>query len=90
LRKDKITGLPLKVGDMVRLVTGNGAGYGSPLKRDPRLVLEDVLEGCITVRDAKDTYGVIVRKNGRELDLIETRKLRMKLLKHNRLRKELA
>lgn len=88
LRKDKITGLPLKVGDMVRLVTGNGAGYGSPLRRDPRLVLQDILEGCITVRDAKDAYGVIAKKNGRELDLIETRKLRMKLLKHNRPRAE--
>jgi N-methylhydantoinase B len=35
-----------------------GGGYGSPRERDPRRVLEDVLEGWETPERARDVYGV--------------------------------
>ncbi len=50
----------LNKGDVVRLITATGGGYGDPLKRDPVKVAEDVKNGWITIDQARDTYGVIV------------------------------
>ena len=36
---------PLKAGDVFRLDTPGGGGYGDPLARDPERVLADVREG---------------------------------------------
>ncbi len=38
-----------------------GGGYGDPLKRDPNAVLDDVLNGYVTIEAAEREYGVIVR-----------------------------
>lgn len=38
-----------------------GAGYGDALERDPRSVLEDVLEGYESEERAREAYGVILR-----------------------------
>src|SRR3712207_2075765 len=35
-----------------------GAGYGDPLKRDPELVLQDVILGFVTPEAAEREYGV--------------------------------
>ena len=37
-----------------------GGGYGDPLERDPQKVLDDVLDGFITVDHARDDYGVVL------------------------------
>lgn len=50
----------LKQGEVVRGNNSGGGGYGSPLKRDPRLVLRDVLERYETPERARDIYGVIL------------------------------
>lgn len=47
-------------GDVVRVVTGNGAGYGDPKRRDPELVRRDVRDGYYTAKEARDVYGVAV------------------------------
>ena len=39
-------------------------------------MLEDVLDGKVSVRAARERYGVAVAVNGKELDLDETRRLR--------------
>ena len=46
--------------DVVRMVTCTGGGYGAPLMRDPEAVAWDVKNEYISVRQAKDDYGVIV------------------------------
>jgi N-methylhydantoinase B len=52
--------IPMKKGDIVRMVTGTGGGYGNPLERDPEMVAEDVRNEYITAETAQNIYGVIV------------------------------
>jgi N-methylhydantoinase B len=40
-----------------------GGGYGSPLERDVLRVLEDVLEGWVSLDAARDLYGVVLEPN---------------------------
>ncbi len=54
----KASRFPLRRGDLVRLVTGSGGGYGDPAERDPALVLADLADGVITAGEAADVYGV--------------------------------
>lgn len=56
----KIARLPVKKGDLVRLVTGTGGGYGDPYERPIEKVVEDVRDGYITPEMARDQYGVVV------------------------------
>ena len=50
--------LPLRRGDLVRLVTGTGGGYGDPAERDRALVAADLRDGLITPEEANDVYGL--------------------------------
>jgi len=45
LWKGKIARYPLQRGDIVRLITGTGGGYGDPRERDPEMIREDILDG---------------------------------------------
>ena len=47
-----------------RHVTAGGGGHGDPLTRDPRLVVEDVLDGKVTRAAAERAYGVVVTASG--------------------------
>ncbi len=51
---------PVTTGDVIRLETPGGGGFGDPLERDPELVLRDVREGYITARGALQHYGVVL------------------------------
>ena len=51
----------LKYGDVVRIETGGGGGYGHPFDRPPEAVLEDVLSGMVSVGSAFEHYGVVIR-----------------------------
>jgi N-methylhydantoinase B len=48
----------LSENEFIRGVESGGGGYGDPLERDPSRVLEDVLEGWVSVGAAKNLYGV--------------------------------
>lgn len=50
----------LKAGDELRMVEAGGGGYGPPLDRDPRKVLEDVQKGFVSVGKALEEYGMKV------------------------------
>jgi N-methylhydantoinase B len=54
----KVSRMPLRRGDLVRLVTGTGGGYGDPREREPEQVLADVDNEIITAREAREFYGV--------------------------------
>ncbi len=66
---------PLKRGDIVRLITGGGGGYGNRLERDPKMVKEDVEDEYITLEEARDVYGVVLDGRG-EVDEAATLELR--------------
>lgn len=48
---------PLKKGDVIRVCTGGGGGYGNPLERDPESVRSDVENGYISLERARSVYG---------------------------------
>jgi N-methylhydantoinase B len=54
----KLTRYPLKRGDVVRIITGSGGGYGDPLTRPVEDVRKDVRDGYITIEQAESIYGV--------------------------------
>jgi N-methylhydantoinase B len=54
----KLARYPLARGDVLRLITGTGGGYGSPKHRDPRRVRRDIANGLLTPEQARAIYGV--------------------------------
>jgi N-methylhydantoinase B len=52
-----VTGLTVNAGDVIRIRTGNGAGYGDPADRDAADVAEDIKNGLIGVERARTVYG---------------------------------
>lgn len=75
----KVSGFPLKTGDVVREETAGGGGYGDPLKRDPELVRTDVAEGYLSVGEAAHRYGVMI--DGDKVDTAATEAKRAALSK---------
>ncbi len=76
LWKGKLARYPLRRGDVVRLITGVGGGYGDPLTRDPALVQADVRHGLLTVADARRLYGVVLDPESLAIDEGATKLLR--------------
>jgi N-methylhydantoinase B len=72
----KVSNLPLKDGDLVSFQTGGGGGYGSPLERDPEMVLQDVINDYISAASARDDYGVVIKEPEMQVDQEVTQKLR--------------
>ncbi len=79
MRVLKVAALKVRKGDVVSLVTGGGGGWGDPLKRDPELVLGDVVNGYVTAEVAREVYGVEINKETMEIDAKATRDLRRRL-----------
>jgi N-methylhydantoinase B len=52
------TMIPLAEGDVVRITTASGAGYGNPRERPRELVLADVRAGLLDDGRARDVYGI--------------------------------
>jgi len=55
---------PLRKGDIFRLDTPGGGGYGDALAREPERVLADVREGTVSPAAAERQYGVVLRQDG--------------------------
>jgi N-methylhydantoinase B len=72
----KISNLHLGEGEVVSFMTGGGGGYGPPLERDPENVLNDVLDGYISLSCAKEEYGVVISEDSMTLDPAATARLR--------------
>jgi N-methylhydantoinase B len=69
---------PLAKGQAVRHTTAAAGGYGDPLRRDPDLVLADVIDGKVTPEGAERDYGVVVRRAPWRIDTAATVALRKK------------
>lgn len=52
-----VSGLATRPDDVIRVITGNGGGYGDPKKRDRAAVAMDVKNGLITPDRAREVYG---------------------------------
>jgi N-methylhydantoinase B len=59
-RFGKTARYPLKKGELARLVTGTGGGWGDPEGRPVEKVVDDVLNGYLTLEQAERDYGVAI------------------------------
>ncbi len=73
----------VKAGSIVRIVTTGGGGWGDPLKREVEGVAYDVQCGNVSRKQARDRYGVVLKKSGRkwQVDSKSTKSLRQQLAK---------
>jgi N-methylhydantoinase B len=65
-------GISLKRGDLLRLETCGGGGWGDPLERDPERVRQDVARGFITGHGAFEDYGVVLDAATLDIDKTAT------------------
>ncbi|HEU12923.1 MAG TPA: hydantoinase B/oxoprolinase family protein [Euryarchaeota archaeon] len=65
-------------GDLISILTSGGGGYGNPLERDPKLVLEDYMNGLISVSDALNIYGVVIEDKNVNIEKTELIRRKMR------------
>jgi N-methylhydantoinase B len=53
-----VTALEVNAGDVIRIHTATGGGYGEPRRRRRELVLEDLRNGYVTEETARTVYGL--------------------------------
>jgi N-methylhydantoinase B len=68
---------PVRAGEVIRIRTTGGGGWGDPLDRDPVAVARDVRDGKVSVDGARTDYGVVL--DDAEPDLAATAELRARL-----------
>jgi len=66
----------VKQGDIIRVETGGGGGFGHPFDREPDRVLADVRGGFVSRQSAEADYGVVLTCDGRSVDVDQTDRLR--------------
>lgn len=54
-------------GDEFARPTAGGGGFGDPLERDPKKVMEDVIDDYVSIARAEKDYGVVIREIDRDL-----------------------
>ena len=79
LLKPLSDGNVLKKGDVVRIMTSGGGGWGSPIERPADQVRDDVLDGFVSVASARDDYGVVLSDDQVDIDEPATARLRAEL-----------
>ncbi len=69
---------PVKAGEVIRIRTTGGGGWGDPLDRPTADVLRDVVWGKVSRDRARDDYGVVITGRGGEdrVEQLETDDLR--------------
>ncbi|MCR9073212.1 MAG: hydantoinase B/oxoprolinase family protein [Alphaproteobacteria bacterium] len=70
--KTMTDGQKLVKGDLLRIVTSGGGGWGSPLDRPAEQVRDDVLDGFVSEESAFEDYGVVIGDDGVTLDMAAT------------------
>ena len=74
----KVGDFALLKGDIVRMESSGGGGYGDALEREPARVQQDVFLGYINAERARQRYGVVIDLQG-ELDATATQAERKRL-----------
>lgn len=62
----------LRRGDVVRICTGGGGGWGDPFDREPGRVRADARNGFVSIQSASDDYGVVLDERSLEIDSART------------------
>ncbi len=72
---------PVRAGELIRIRTTGGGGWGDPLDRAVEHVVRDVLWGKVSFAAARDDYGVVLagEQEAPELDAPATEALRARL-----------
>ncbi len=60
--------VPIEPGDSFVRPSAGGGGYGDPLEREIEAVVEDVIDGYVSIERAAADYGVVVEAVDPELD----------------------
>jgi N-methylhydantoinase B len=81
---ERLPGMPMAAtivgrGDVYRHVSAGGGGVGSPFERDAFSVLEDVVDGKVSIDAARALYGVVVSIDPPTVDEESTAALRLSL-----------
>ena len=71
--KMKVTVHP---GDEIIMDMAGGGGFYPPEERDPEMVLNDVINGLVTLERAERDYKVAIDLESRKVDWDKTNKLR--------------
>jgi len=69
-------GTIVRRGDVIRVETGGGGGWGHPFDREPERVLDDVLGFYVSIEGARADYGVVIDPETLTLDEAATARLR--------------
>jgi N-methylhydantoinase B len=69
----------LRQGDLLRVMTSGGGGWGHPFDRPVARVREDVLDGFVSPQSALKDYGVVLDPQTLVVDEVETAKIRKDL-----------
>ena len=70
---------PWHAGDLVRIRTAGGGGWGDPLEREIHLVEKDVRGGFASLKSARSEYGVVVDPDSLKADVSGSLALRKDL-----------
>jgi N-methylhydantoinase B len=57
----RVAHYPLERGDLVRILTGRGGGYGEPRQRAADRVVDDVRNGYLRRDEAERDYGIVIQ-----------------------------
>jgi len=71
--------MSMKRGDVLRHEQAGPGGWGDPLERDPARVLRDARNELVSLRAAREDYGVVIDPAGWSVDEAATRALRAEL-----------
>lgn len=63
-------------GDVCEIFTSGGGGFGDPYLRPTEKVLEDVINGVVSLEKAEEDYGVIIDPQSYTIDQNATERLR--------------
>lgn len=74
--RGKIAARELRRGDLVRLATGGGGGFGCAFERDAKDVQADVRNELLTIDEAQQLYAVVLNRQTLEVDQAATLALR--------------
>lgn len=75
----KIDSFRVRAGERVIFKTAGGGGWGDPLDREAIRVRNDVARNLMSAEVARQHYGVVLKGDGRELDVRATQELRENL-----------
>ena len=65
--------------DIVTMGAAGGGGFGDACDRDAQGVLDDVIDGYVTIEEAERKYGVVITGDSPTIDVKATEKRRARM-----------